>query len=135
MSGGAFGGARGYQPRPPEKGVFPLDHFGECKNMKDTYMTCLKDNSGAAEPCKELAKLYLECRMDKNLMAQQDLRELGFNEVDRESRVPLKPREDARSKEQRGFVAGVAQFQRKSSSSSSSPSPNSASSSTKDTKS
>ena len=30
-AGGAFGGAKGYQPKPPEKGVFPLDHFGECK--------------------------------------------------------------------------------------------------------
>ena len=32
-AGGAFGGARGNQPRPPEKGVFPLDHFGECKQV------------------------------------------------------------------------------------------------------
>ena len=30
---GAFGGARGYQPKAPEKGVFPLDHFGECKQV------------------------------------------------------------------------------------------------------
>lgn len=33
-AGGAFGGARGFQPRPPEKGVFPLDHFGECKSVR-----------------------------------------------------------------------------------------------------
>lgn len=32
-SGGAFGGARGMKPKPPEKGVFPLDHFGECKQV------------------------------------------------------------------------------------------------------
>ena len=32
-AGGAFGGARGYQPKPPDKGVFPLDHFGECKQV------------------------------------------------------------------------------------------------------
>ena len=32
-AGGAFGGARGLQPRPPEKGVFPLDHFGECQEV------------------------------------------------------------------------------------------------------
>lgn len=36
-SGGAFGGARGYQPRPPEKGVFPLDHFGECKSVSISH--------------------------------------------------------------------------------------------------
>lgn len=35
-AGGAFGGARGYQPRPPEKGVFPLDHFGECKKVENS---------------------------------------------------------------------------------------------------
>lgn len=33
-AGGAFGGARGYQPKPPDKGVFPLDHFGECKAVQ-----------------------------------------------------------------------------------------------------
>ena len=32
-AGGAFGGARGYQARAPEKGIFPLDHFGECKQV------------------------------------------------------------------------------------------------------
>lgn len=32
-AGGAFGGSRGLQPRAPEKGVFPLDHFGECKQV------------------------------------------------------------------------------------------------------
>lgn len=34
-AGGAFGGARGLAPKPPEKGVFPLDHFGECKKVKN----------------------------------------------------------------------------------------------------
>ena len=32
-AGGAFGGARGNVPKPPEKGVFPLDHLGECKDV------------------------------------------------------------------------------------------------------
>jgi hypothetical protein len=31
----AFGGARGAGARPPEKGIFPLDHFGECKKVCD----------------------------------------------------------------------------------------------------
>ena len=80
-SGGAFGGARGYQPRPPEKGVFPLDHFGECTHVKDAYMTCLHKNQAATENCKELAKAYLECRMQRSLMAQQNLSELGFSDT------------------------------------------------------
>ncbi|BDA49579.1 probable cytochrome c oxidase assembly protein COX19 [Coccomyxa sp. Obi] len=77
-AGGAFGGAKGYQPRPPEKGVFPLDHFGECKQVKEEYMQCLKSNKSQAEPCRKLAKAYLECRMERNLMVKQDLKELGY---------------------------------------------------------
>ena len=30
----AFGGARGIAAKAPEKGVFPLDHFGECKTVR-----------------------------------------------------------------------------------------------------
>lgn len=41
-AGGAFGGARGYQPKPPEKGVFPLDHFGECKEVRFYSATGLR---------------------------------------------------------------------------------------------
>lgn len=29
----AFGGSRGVAAKAPEKGVFPLDHFGECKTV------------------------------------------------------------------------------------------------------
>lgn len=32
----AFGGGRNLQPKPPEKGVFPLDHFGECAQVCQT---------------------------------------------------------------------------------------------------
>lgn len=78
-AGGAFGGARGYQPRPPEKGVFPLDHFGECTKAKEEYMKCLKENKQDANKCKNEAKKYLECRMAKQLMAEQNLEELGFD--------------------------------------------------------
>jgi cytochrome c oxidase assembly protein subunit 19 len=112
-AGGSFGGARGYQPKPPEKGVFPLDHFGECQAVKDKYMACLKENSGQTEPCREIAKLYLECRMDRNLMAQQSLSDLGFGEGEKASKaasVQPQQREDPRSKEKEGFVAGTAQF-------------------------
>lgn len=79
-AGGAFGGARGLQPKPPEKGVFPLDHFGECKPIKEAYMKCLAENKSDAEACRPLAKQYLQCRMQRNLMAPQDLKDLGFTE-------------------------------------------------------
>ena len=34
MSSVSFGGARQGAPKPPEKGVFPLDHFGECTTVR-----------------------------------------------------------------------------------------------------
>ena len=92
-AGGAFGGARGYQPKPPEKGVFPLDHFGECKSVscdcftpavsafsivtcvaanfectlqvKEAYLECLKQNANRANACEELSRQYLKCRMER----------------------------------------------------------------------
>jgi cytochrome c oxidase assembly protein subunit 19 len=39
-AGGAFGGARGNAPKPPEKGVFPLDHLGECKEVCGREVVC-----------------------------------------------------------------------------------------------
>ena len=112
-AGGSFGGARGYQPRPPEKGVFPLDHFGECKQVKEAYAECLRANDNAADACRDLAKQYLECRMERQLMAQQDLRDLGFadGEERRKSKAPEEAkRPDPREKERSGFLAGTAKF-------------------------
>ncbi|CAI5504237.1 unnamed protein product [Closterium sp. Naga37s-1] len=76
--GGAFGGSRSLQPVPPEKGVFPLDHFGECKEVMREYMECLKQHGNQSDKCRDIAKKYLQCRMDRNLMAPQNLSELGF---------------------------------------------------------
>lgn len=106
-SGGAFGGARGYQPRAPEKGVFPLDHFGECTKVKEAYMHCLKQHQQDTESCQHLAKRYLECRMDRNLMAKQDLKDLGFSETD--SNTPRAPSQQQVEDDRRsaGFIAGT----------------------------
>jgi cytochrome c oxidase assembly protein subunit 19 len=51
--------------RPPEKGVFPLDHDGECKPDMVSYLHCLKKNNVDYLPCQDLSKAYLACRMDK----------------------------------------------------------------------
>ncbi|XP_072967408.1 uncharacterized protein [Typha angustifolia] len=77
-AGGAFGGNRGARPVPPEKGVFPLDHLHECDVEKKEYIACLKSSGFQSEKCKHLSKKYLECRMERNLMAKQDMSELGF---------------------------------------------------------
>ena len=37
--GGPMSGSKA--PLAPEKGVFPLDHFGECKRVMRKYLRCL----------------------------------------------------------------------------------------------
>ncbi|KAL2338044.1 hypothetical protein Fmac_012490 [Flemingia macrophylla] len=80
VAGGAFGGNRGLRPVPPEKGIFPLDHMHLCDPEKREYLNCLKTASHQSERCSQFSKKYLQCRMEKNLMAKQDLAELGFKE-------------------------------------------------------
>eukprot|EP00271_Cylindrocystis_brebissonii_P000266 TRINITY_DN10333_c0_g1_i1.p1 TRINITY_DN10333_c0_g1~~TRINITY_DN10333_c0_g1_i1.p1 ORF type:complete len:123 (-),score=18.15 TRINITY_DN10333_c0_g1_i1:209-577(-) len=114
-AGGAFGGARGLAPSPPEKGVFPLDHYGECKEVMSNYMKCLKDNKYDGDKCRAISKAYLECRMERNLMAQQSLAELGFTK-DGGTVTPVPSEDDfqpspsppsAPKKTETGFVAGM----------------------------
>ncbi|KQK04941.1 cytochrome c oxidase assembly protein COX19 [Brachypodium distachyon] len=81
-AGGAFGGNRGVRPVPPEKGVFPLDHLHECDLEKKEYLACLKSTGFQSEKCRLFSKKYLECRMERNLMAKQDMSELGFTNAD-----------------------------------------------------
>ncbi|KOM27381.1 hypothetical protein LR48_Vigan406s019100 [Vigna angularis] len=78
--GGAFGGNRGLRPVPPEKGIFPLDHLHLCDLEKVEYLNCLKTAGHQSEKCRQFSKKYLQCRMERNLMAKQDLAELGFKE-------------------------------------------------------
>ncbi|KAK3430189.1 hypothetical protein EUGRSUZ_E01716 [Eucalyptus grandis] len=50
----------------------------ECDQEKKDYLDCLKSSSHQSETCRRFSKKYLECRMAKNLMARQDMSELGF---------------------------------------------------------
>ncbi|MBN3275133.1 COX19 protein, partial [Polyodon spathula] len=74
-------GNKVFKPRAPDKGAFPLDHFGECKNFKDKYMNCLRENSYENSMCREQSKQYLECRMDRQLMTKEPLQKLGFKDL------------------------------------------------------
>lgn len=74
-----FGGAR-VQVKPPERGIFPLDHEGECKIKMRDYLKCLNNNKQDHFPCKKLSRAYLQCRMDRDLMAKDDLDTLGLGE-------------------------------------------------------
>ncbi|XP_014212283.1 cytochrome c oxidase assembly protein COX19 [Copidosoma floridanum] len=67
-------------PVPPEKGSFPLDHEGLCRNLMVKYMRCLYENKNVSSNCRDISKDYLACRMENGLMAQEDWTKLGFNE-------------------------------------------------------
>lgn len=73
-----------WNPTPPERGSFPLDHFGECKDQMEKYLKCLKLVKGDNAPnCRVLAKNYLGCRMNNQLMDQSDWLLLGLPENDK----------------------------------------------------
>ncbi|KAH0365251.1 hypothetical protein KCU65_g6187, partial [Aureobasidium melanogenum] len=79
-----FGGPGGRQviakPTPPERGSFPLDHDAECQHIMKSYLRCLRAHRGMNdEECRMLSKSYLQCRMDKNLMAPDEMKNLGFD--------------------------------------------------------
>ena len=83
MSGfGAPGGrAQSYKPTPPERGSFPLDHDAECKHLISSYLRCLKTQNRPgtnSDACRQLARGYLDCRMDKGLMARDGWDNLGL---------------------------------------------------------
>lgn len=98
-----FGGAR-VQVKPPERGVFALDHEGECKASMTAYLKCLREKSkGDHFPCKKLSRSYLQCRMDKDLMAKENLDELGLGD----QREYVRKEVVVGEKEGKGFKAGL----------------------------
>jgi cytochrome c oxidase assembly protein subunit 19 len=64
--------------KPPERGSFPLDRKGECKQAMKDLLACLKQNQQRHEKCREWSKHYLECRMKTGLMDKDDFKNLGF---------------------------------------------------------
>lgn len=38
---------------------------GECKDVMQEYMNCIKKNKNDNGACRHLSKAYLQCRMDK----------------------------------------------------------------------
>ncbi|KAG6866868.1 hypothetical protein C0991_008804 [Blastosporella zonata] len=85
----------GFKTSPPDRGSFPLDHYGpsnflvcgypkpdqilgECKGMMTLYMKCMRDNESTSTLCREMSKNYLECRMSKGLMERDEWGNLGM---------------------------------------------------------
>lgn len=84
------GNFRTWTPTPPERGSFPLDHDGECKEYMTKYLTCMKCTENKNAPnCRILAKQYLKCRMDNQLMEKSDWDSLGLVNLPGENDVEL----------------------------------------------
>jgi len=79
MASNVFG-AKQFRPTAPDKGSFPLDHFGECKDFYSKFMKCLRENDNINSKCRQESRDYLGCRMDNNLMAKEEWSKLGFKE-------------------------------------------------------
>lgn len=82
MAANVFG-AKQFKPTPPDKGSFPLDREGECKQFYLKYMICLSENKTSNTECREQAKNYLDCRMEKGLMAKESWSKLGYSDIEK----------------------------------------------------
>ncbi|UJR26965.1 hypothetical protein I4U23_008272 [Adineta vaga] len=65
-------------PTKPERGVFPLDHEGECKETMLKYMLCLSRHDNKPSQCQAESKDYFQCRMDRKLMKKHEWEDLGY---------------------------------------------------------
>merc|ERR1711939_158850 len=83
---------------PPDRGSFPLDHDGECKNFMLDYIKCMRGAKGQSTACRRLAKSYLGCRMDRGLMERVSWSDLGFNEDDSETASDMSPPQEQQKK-------------------------------------
>ncbi|WWC59606.1 cytochrome c oxidase assembly protein COX19 [Kwoniella dejecticola CBS 10117] len=81
MSFGRPGFADTFKVSPPQRGSFPLDHDGDCKDAMLSYLKCLKSNANDNGKCRLQSKKYLECRMDNGLMTRDDFQNLGLGDV------------------------------------------------------
>ncbi|CAI4045662.1 hypothetical protein SKDZ_12G0390 [Saccharomyces kudriavzevii ZP591] len=81
MSGNPGSSMSALRPTPPERGSFPLDHDGECTKFMQEYLKCMQlvRNENAMN-CRLLAKDYLRCRMDHQLMDYDEWTHLGLPE-------------------------------------------------------
>lgn len=103
MSASSMGGGVNKQViRPPQRGIFPLDHFADCKAPMDLYLQCLEDHKDIHHECRNFSRDYLKCRMDNGLMSQENLDQMGFSD---DTRVKGAKEYDM-SKEKEGFIAG-----------------------------
>ena len=95
-------GAGSQVVRPPQRGIFPLDHGAECREPMQLYIQCLQEHEEMHHKCSNYSKDYLQCRMDHELMSKESLDDLGFA-ADKKVEGA---REYDKAKEKAGFIAG-----------------------------
>mmetsp|Transcript_24979 Transcript_24979/g.58618 ORF Transcript_24979/g.58618 Transcript_24979/m.58618 type:complete len:125 (-) Transcript_24979:1470-1844(-) len=88
--------------RPPQRGIFPLDHDAECKTFIEKYLACMNQSNDVHHKCKPISKDYLQCRMDRQLMSKENLNDLGYSK----DKNVVGAQEYDKAKEKAGFVAG-----------------------------
>ncbi len=95
MSSAAGTGLGPLRPTPPQRGSFPLDHFGDCTEQMKKYMKCLKlVHNDNAPNCRLLAKDYLDCRMKHDLMDKTEWKNLGLPDDSKGTKGQNKSSED-----------------------------------------
>ena len=101
--------ARQGPAKAPERGSFPLDHGGTCRPYMLEFQNCMKNNNSSHALCRDFSKKYLSCRMDNELMARDDFKNLGFSKEaeHKAKRAHEQHSADQRKKENTGFVAGL----------------------------
>ena len=113
---------RSLPPSPPARGSFPLDHAGECKPHMTAFLACMRAQTEAATggahrggeaaaahaDCKELSKAYLQCRMQRGLMAPEDLDSLGFSPLHVVTPPPPPPPPEEGQAAPRERIAGMS---------------------------
>ena len=62
----------------PEKGSFPIDHFQECSDIIEKYLTCINKHELMPKRCQKIQLEYLNCRMENGLMKKESMEDLGF---------------------------------------------------------
>lgn len=103
------------RPTAPERGSFPLDHLSECRRFAHAYRKCLERNSGTTSACRQEAREYLKCRMQKGLMAVDDWHNLGLSQDSIGTKNPPEGNESKHPPQQQNqqpqgrpaFVAGI----------------------------
>jgi cytochrome c oxidase assembly protein subunit 19 len=75
-------------PTAPIKGSFPLDREGVCKLPMLNYMLCMQKCTQQSSQCRKQSRLYLQCRMEHDLMDKDELSALGFHDHKTASDTP-----------------------------------------------